>query len=241
MRSKIFCCIIFSLSLISCDDSDFEETTRIVPLEPFHALELNSVFDVYLLQDTSFGLRIAGRDKVVDDIRFDVKDDTLRISNGNKRKWLNPADNKVKLVVSADLLHSIVVNESCYIKTINPVVANDFRIINHPTPKLCQFDIELDNKSFYYWNNFQCGGNVRFSGRTDRFDAYIFALMTMDASQLVSEYAFIQNSSRGDCEINVQQQLEYSILDVGNIYLHGNPSEIILKKRTSTGNLIQLN
>lgn len=243
MISVVKKCVWLSLLIcsISCQDSDLQETTRVVHLKPFYSMELHSVFEVYLLQDTTFNITVTGDSEVIGDVLFSIEDSVLTVSNGNKRKWLNPGTSRVKLYVNSNVLSSINIYETCYIKSLDPIISESFIIINQPTPRLCEIDIELDNSYFLYWNNYQCGGRINLRGRTDYLETHTFALMTLDAKYLIADYAFIETRSKGDCEVNVQQQLEYSIHDAGNIYLHGTPDEIILKERTSTGKLIQVN
>ena len=51
--------------------------------------------------------------------------------------------------------------------------------------------------------------------------------------------ASVENNSKGDCKIHCLSKLTYSILGSGNIYLTGNPPEIIKLEESSTGQLIQ--
>jgi hypothetical protein len=240
VRIKNYSILILAL-LISCNDFDKDEASRIIAFEPFYFLKLHSVFDVYLLQDTSFSIKVAGEEGLIKHVRFEIEGDVVSVHNEFKGKWLNPETNKVKLYISASFLYKIELYESCNIQTIDPIVSPDFVIFNHATPKLCQVDVELANSTFLYWNNYQCGGKVILRGRTGYLEAHTFALMTMDASQLITDDAFIENSSKGDCQVNVVRQLKYSIHNTGNIYLHRTPAEIILNERTSTGQLIRLN
>lgn len=239
MCLKRFYALAVLIFFISCSDPS-SEGARVISLQPYHVIKLNSVFEVYLLQDTSFSVKVMGDARVIENIRFNVREDTLTISNEYSTKWLSPNRNRVSLFIGSSRLKGIEINESCYIKSIDPIISADFQIINQPTPRLCEIDIELDNYYFLYWNNYQCGGSVTLRGKTTHLETHTFALMRVDAKNLIADYAVIENGSKGDCEVNVQQRLRYAIHSTGNIYLYGTPNEIsLLEETTSTGKLIQ--
>ena len=234
---KYFISILLAL-FISCDDQ-LEETSHYAVLEPFDNIELNSVFDVYLSSDSLYSIKIAGEENAIKNISFKVVNRILSVNNNAKWKWLTPEDNKIKLYISSNQLSQIIVKETCNIQTLNTLLADEFSIINHPKPRLSQINLELDCKTFFYWNNYQCGGKLKLRGRTDNLVIYSFALMSVDASALTSNHALIENNSRGDCEVRVKDKIEYKIGGSGNIYLHGTP-EIVLLEKKSTGRLIHL-
>jgi len=107
-------------------------------------------------------------------------------------------------------------------------------------PKLAELDLELNNGSFLYWNNHQCGGKLTLRGKTGSLLAYTFGYMSVDAVSLRADNAIIENSSKGDFEVWVNDKIEYSIRGIGDIYLYGNPDDIVLNERTSEGELIQV-
>lgn len=237
---KYFGFLMLLTIFISCDENGIEEGTFYERLLPFTTLELNSVFDVYLIQDTIYAVKIVGNPQVIKNIRFKVENGILRISNDSRGKWLQPEENKVKLFISSNRLSQIFPKETCYIETVNPIITDDFSIIQGNKPKLSQINLTLDCGTFFYWNNYQCGGKLTLSGKTKNLIVYSFALMSVNARELRTDYALIENNSKGDCEVFVTNMLEYSIRGVGDIYLHGNPNEIIANEQTSTGQLIQL-
>lgn len=235
ITSYIF--LIFSICFLSCRKGDIE-LSKTIALPYFERIELNEVFEVYLTQDTTFSLQIECIDKSMDKIKYSVENNILTIDNKTKYKWLHPKDNKVKLYIHVDKIKSITANETCYIKTTNPIISNEFGLILKS--KLNNANIELNCNSFYYWNNHPCGGELVLRGKTESLKIWNFALMAVDATNLLTKYALIENSSKSDCKVNVLQHLDYSIFGTGNIYLYGNPKEIKLHNQTSTGKLIKL-
>ena len=237
---KYYSYLILLSSLCSCEENGMEEATSFETVAPFHTLELNSVFEVYLIQDTLNAVKIECHRDGIKDALLTEENGILRISNRSTGKWLKPEKNRVKLYIHSNSLREVVLNETCYIKTINPITRDEFRIVmGHPT-KLSAIELELNCKSFLYWNNYQCGGKVTLTGRAENLLIYSFALMTVDASALETDYTLIENHSKGDSRVRVENTLEYSIHGVGNIYLYGNPPEIIAHEVTSSGQLIHM-
>jgi hypothetical protein len=232
--------ILILLTLSACVDEPFDEAMAYHKLSPFGILELNSVFDVYLIQDTTYAVEIIGHEKTINNISLKVEDGILTILNETRGKWLQPENNKIKLYIHAKDLYELRPNATCFIQTVNPIVNEEFRIIMGHRPKLSEINLELDCGEFLYWNNHQCGGKVVLRGKAQEVFAYTYGLMSFDASALEADYAWIENNAKSDCHIFVNNKLEYSIRGIGNIYLGGNPTEIVVHEQTSSGTLIKV-
>ena len=120
---------------------------------------------------------------------------------------------------------------------MSPITSTEFGLVL--TGKSNQANLELNGNIFYYWNNFPTGGKLTLSGKTEILKIWNFDLMSVDAKNLTSKYAIVENSSKGDCAVTVLNKLEYKISGEGNIQLYGEPSEIIETGLFSTGRLIQ--
>lgn len=227
--------------ILSCERDEQTESTHFQQLSPFHTVELNSVFDVYLIQDSAFSLKIVADDAVIKNVVVSLEEGILRVTNGSNVKWLNPETNKVKLYITANRLSEIQPNETCMIKSLNPIISDDFRVVMGHHPKLAELDLELNNSTFYYWNNHQCGGKLTLRGKTGDLVAYTFGYMAVDAAGLSADRALIENNSKADCRVWVNDKIEYSIRGLGDIYLHGRPDEVIQNEQTSEGELIIVN
>ena len=62
--------------------------------------------------------------------------------------------------------------------------------------------------------------------------------MAINASEFNSNYATVYNLSKGDCKVNCLVKFKYKILGEGNIYLKGNPPEIIDENPSSIKKVI---
>jgi hypothetical protein len=187
-----------------------------------------------------YGVEVSAHEDIIDNIKFKLDTGILRIEHKSRMKWMRPEKSKVKVYIHADRLSVLWLNETCYIKSIGPVISDNFEIIMGHNPKLAVIDLDLDCDYFFYWNNHQCGGKVTLRGHANHAAIQIFGLMKVDAVSLAINDAFIENNSKGNCEVQVHDKIEYSIRSVGDIYLYGNPEEIIAKDLTSSGALIKM-
>ena len=205
-------------------------------LEPFNEIRLDDPFEVFLAEGDSYAVEVIGDESTIGAVNFTVTDSLLHISNSQKLRWRSPHKNSIKLYLTAPPLKQVLATEGCHIQTVTPITSREFGLILKG--KANQAHLTLDTEIFYYWNTHPCGGKVTLSGQTETLKIWNIALMSVDARALSSHYALIENSSKGDCEVTVLKQLEYSIEGTGNILLHGNPATIMAKNETSTGRLV---
>jgi hypothetical protein len=236
MKFKIIFSIFSLACLVSCKKENMHER-RFSVLDPFNKIELNSPFDVYLNESNSNSIEIIGYEEVIRNVTFSIDSNVLKIGNPSHSKWLTPRKNKIELYINSEQLSGVTANETCNINTLTPITSDKFGLVL--ASKANEANLELDNHNFYYWNNFPCGGKLILSGKTDELKIWNYAIMSVDAKNLIAKYALVENSSKGNCEVTVLNKLEYSIFGAGDIHLYGSPPEIIKIQVTSSGQLIQ--
>lgn len=234
-----YACLVTPLLVLTSCEIGFNGNELITiqkDLPVFKEIELHSVFDVYLVKDTVYSIKIIGNEDFAEQIDIKIADNVLRIENDFRLKWLRPEDNKVSLYISYDTLRKITAVQTCYIETVNPIKSDEIGLVF--MSKLNQAQLELDCNTFYYWNNFPCGGRLTLSGFAKRLKISNYALVSVDASNLYADDAIVKNSSQGNCEVRVSNRLEYSIYGEGDIYIYGTPSQVIEGEITSSGRLV---
>lgn len=237
MKQIVYTLLILSaVSLFSCKKS-MEEVTIEKSLNEFDTLTVNSVFDIRLTQGTENSIRLEGAQKILENVEIRVENNTLTLSNSFKGNWLHPKKNKIKVYITTNGIQRINSNETSNIQTTNALTGDEIGLVM--TSKLNEASLEVSCNSFYFWNNHPCGGKVVLTGQTNELKVWNYALMAIDASGLNTPIASVENNSKGDCRIQCFSKLTYSILGSGNIYLTGNPAEIIKVTESSSGKLIQ--
>jgi hypothetical protein len=222
---------------ISCGKNNDELIVQDFDLPAFDSLVLDAVFEVEILEDEHFSLRITGTAEVIKDLSYTVQNGKLTITNSNSKLWTHPKTNPPILLISGHGLTRIEAKETCNIKTLNTITTASFGILLGG--KLNIADLMLDCTNFYYWNTSPVGGRLTLKGKTDNLAIYNGALMEVDANEFPCNLATVYNGSKSDVHVFVRQHLDYSIAGTGNIYLSGNPTEIVAGELYSTGRLIK--
>ncbi len=236
MKLVIYIALLLGFIGINSCKKSMNSTIIEKSLEEFDTVTFNSSFEVFLIQGTENKIKIEGAERIIDNIDFTIKNNTLTLKNSFKHGWLHPSKNKIKVYLTVNQLSRINANETCKIQSINTLIGTEIGLVF--TSKLNEATLDLNCNTFYYWNNFPCGGKVTLSGTTNELKIWNVALMAVDAQNLVSNYVLVNNASKGDCKFTCHQTLDYSITGEGNIYVSGNPSSIIKSGESSTGKLI---
>jgi hypothetical protein len=232
-----YCFLIGSLGTqVSC--SDPEEAVRTIPLEHFTSIELNGVFSVYLTENSEYEITISGYEDRPDQVSVKVQENKLVVTDHASNKWLHPKKNTIKLFIQASQFQEIIANATCYFETLTPITGDSFRLIMGPATKVMEGRLELNTNYMLFWGSHLCGGKLTLTGTVAHLNVNTFATMSVDARDLICTSAYVNSSSKSDCQLNVTDSFTYSIHGSGNIYLYGNPPQIVLEEKTSSGRLI---
>ena len=236
MKYILYILLILSIVTVSCSKEENRKTS-FKKLNSFNKIIVNSTFDIYLVEDTCFSIEINANTDIISNISYVIEEETLTLDNSTKFKWLSPKDNQVDVYIHSKGLSLVEMNQTSHLKTLNPIVSNSFGLVLKS--KSNQATLDLDCNSFYYWNNFPCGGKLTLRGKVNNLKIWNFAIFAVDAKDLIAKKAIVENNSQSDCIVNVTEHINYSIRNSGNIYLYGNPS-INKGELSSSGKLIEV-
>ncbi|MGL4596127.1 MAG: GIN domain-containing protein, partial [Bacteroidia bacterium] len=183
-------------------------------------------------------IRIEADDDFAAKVTAVVEDSVLKLDIDSKRMWLKPREKKIKVFVHAHHLRLVRMNQSSFLGTTNAITTPEFGIIMQG--KVQEADLELNCPTFYCWNVHPCGGQLRLRGTVQNLKIWSVALLGVQAENLTTSYALIDQESKADCRVHVTNQLEYGISGAGNILLSGHPPIISQTELNSTGRLIEV-
>ena len=236
---KTYFILLIAISLSSCSD-EYLEARRTVPISPFKSIDIRSVLSVYLVQDSFYSVDIVADDDIISYIDATIHGDVLTLVDNRNVKWTTPESNEIKVYVHAPD-HGMINAYSTYsLYSVNPITSG-LAIFHQPNVSFSEIDLTLANDSFYYWNNYMCGGKLTLRGQCESFDINNYALHQVNASELTAQAGVISTYAKADCRVHVTGQLTYSLNGQGNIYVYGSPNELIMQEHTSTGRLIKVN
>lgn len=240
MKASRLCSILLTLAVLwACEDT-YTPMTRTISLPSFASVSIKSVFTIYLVQDTVYAVRVVADDDAVDHIEAIVTGDVLTLTDNSKQKWLRPKSNKVTLYLHSPA-HGLVNAVVDYTLYSSNVITSNVSVVNEPEVKFSEIDLTLNCATFSYWNNYLCNGRLTLRGSCGNFDINNFALHEVNTVDLDAQTGFLNHSGRTDCKVYVRNQLRCNLNGPGNIYVHGNPTEVIIEEQTSTGQLIRVN
>jgi hypothetical protein len=235
MKSYLFFIVLASFWAISCQELLFndDEITREIMLKDFHYLEVNGIFNIVLIQDSTNRLVIKGGNNI-STIDALIKRDSLIIDD-HKKLSLNHAKNTLTLHFT----------DLDYIKFNDPV-----NVSNQDTLKtevltvvavggIAEVRMVIDCNIFELINHANTLGYFNFIGHanncsiSNRYGSAVFA------DSLFCKNADINNESIGAVSVSASDNIEATIRGSGNIYYHGTPV-IKINELTGKGRVIRL-
>jgi hypothetical protein len=225
------------LILSSCGKNKIQNK-EIILSEDFNILTIDSRFDVVLTQSTTQSILISGHPRSVESVEYSLTGNELRIKSRGGNAWLRPKSNRTTLYISVKELKRININETGSLECSNELTGNEIGLVT--TGKLAVANLKLNCGTFYFWNNFPCGGKITLEGEVEVLKLWNHALMQVDALQLNTLNSEIENNSQGDISTSTANSIKYSIKGSGNIKLKGNPPLIVPLSSEGSGQLIQL-
>jgi hypothetical protein len=226
------------LLLNGCLDS-YERAERIFDVQPFESIRLKSVFTVVLKQANEYSVQVTADKDVIDEIKVEVNDaGVLELTNHAKLKWTSPESAHIRVTINSPVFQQLVADESYALSSAGEITFDELYIINNAVVKISDIDLQVKGNYLLYWNNWLAGGKLALRGEVESLDAHNYALHIIDAKDLHARSAIVRNFGRENCVVNVSEHFEYSLNGPGNIILYGNPSEVVLMEKTSSGKLI---
>jgi Putative auto-transporter adhesin, head GIN domain len=235
MKYSVYIIAICSFLITGCAKLK-NDITKSVPLEAFNEIEIGASFEIELRESTNYNIEISGSEYFAEKVTFAVVDSVLTLNTDAKGKWLHPKKNKIKLIIDCPALKKCTAYETCNLKTLNPITTHEFGYI--AGGKLNTANIEVNNDVCYFWNNSPCGGTITFSGTCNEFKSWGNSLISVNAKNLATSYAYIENKSKNDVLLTVTGILQYAITGKGNIQVFGQPAVVDLITDTGDGQLI---
>jgi hypothetical protein len=238
--TKLLCIhalLVFSYSCNRGDKLD-ERITQEFGNREFTWVNVNNVFDIYLVQDTAWSVSVKGSPKAMEGLKISYVGDTLILDRRRKGEAFRPKTGNPEVYLHFDSLSRINTYETCYIKSVNAITGYSLGIVDET--KFTEVDLELNNRTFYYWNN-PNGSLLRLKGRALELKLWHSGLSSIDATALNTDLVIAENSSQGETKVHVNTELIYKLASTGNIVFIGNPSKITKIPAEGTGKLVDDN
>ena len=161
----------------------------------------------------------------------------LRITTGERGRWLSPKRARPTLTLYAPPLYRITLGDGARLSSGGPIGSADFGVVF--TGKLCEADLDLAGGTFYYWTSSFTGGRLTLRGETETLLLYNFGITGVEARGLSARRAEVVNGSRGAVSIRVRDTLTYTISGAGDLRLVGEAVTRLSAPVSGAGRLVR--
>jgi hypothetical protein len=236
---KILPAILF-LFLLSCKDHGpdcFKSTGKTVTedrsLTPFKTIFLKDNLNLIITDDTIQKVSVEAGEHLLSEIRTEVKNGQLFISNDNSCNWVRSYKKPLNVYLSLKNVIDIFHYGSGDITSQEKI--NKDTIIFH---LYTSGNININMNSNYIWLDMDKLGDFTLSGKTHSLVSYTIGLGKLNTTGLACQDFYQKNDSQGSSDIHSDSLLRVEINNSGNIYYTGTPS-VVSRMGGGSGNLIK--
>jgi hypothetical protein len=185
----------------------------------FHTIIVEDKIDVYLKQD-NFNVMVKAGKNLINNVRTEVKNETLYVSNNNKCNFIRDPKKKIEVYIDLPYLKYLKHIGSGNIYSLNTFI-QDSLIIRMETPG----DVHLQVQTHYLGGSTHGNGDLYVSGKTDYFYYNFNGTNFIYAENLqVNNYIYLESHSVGDAFVNADNiGMDVALFTNGNVYYSGNP------------------
>jgi hypothetical protein len=192
-------------------------------LDDFTSVELNDYIQYELLDTAYFGVIITAPGNLISDIETNVAERKLSIRNSNKCNFVRSYKNKITIRICAPDFSDIQNYATGNITSVNILSGNRFSLDNRNAAGIQRITVHADTVNLASHTGVS---DAILQGECDVVYLFNQGVGKIDARALVSNYAFVNNSSLNDVYVFSQNYLYGYIQFSGNIYYGGNPEGV---------------
>jgi hypothetical protein len=197
----------------------------------FDKLEVRKNVVVTLYQDSVNYIELEAGSHLMDLIRTDVENGTLKITNDNTCNWVRSYDIEVHAAVHLKKLSRIEHYGSEEISCSNTLVTDVIDIFENNSADI---HLQLDAKQVFA-RQMIGGGDIYLSGKAGFSYNYGGSFGYVYAQDLVSDSVQVDHRGTGEVHVHPVSWLGVYIADRGNVYYSGEP--VVSSVITGTGKL----
>jgi len=241
LHIKLLLIILILCSLISCERGALfnagEIEKREIPLYgKITAIEVNTMSEITLVQDTINKAIVTCGKNLQPDIEIYLKDNILHFDNTIKYSWSRSYE-KIKLELHLISIPQLNTWKPAFISTKDTFKTYEFFLVNWG--KFTEIDVTLDANNCAIDVSNEDFGHYSIKGKSISSTFNVKGSSFIYADELQVQNCTVKQTSIGDIYVNVSNLLTVSIESTGKVYYYGNPV-IIMKNDFSKSKLIHL-
>lgn len=249
MEKINFCLILIIVSIVGtfssckkenrwdCVKKSGDEISETRVLNPYSKIYIEDYFDIYIQFDSLNYIEVTAGENLISNVKTDVIDSTLTISNINKCNWVRSYKNKLKLTIHATSLEEISMYNSASNLTFSDTLNSNANFT--VATKNCTGDLAILCNVNELLVDMTAGAfNLTIKGSANKALYHASGDGRFYANQLFSPQCWINFDSVGEMYVYSSGYLFCAIESRGNVYYTGKP-KLINKSLTGSGKLIE--
>lgn len=214
------------------------KTTRISrDIGDFKSIILHDNVSLIISNSDSSYVEVEAGSNIINGIETELNDNrVLTIRNTNSCNWIRSYDKPINVYLGSKSLDSIVYRSIGDIITIDTFFVDTlyFSVMEGAG------SIKMNIKSNTVYCSMLAGtADIELLGVSKMIYLYSNAFGLIDARNLSSALAYVNNSSTNNMYVRASKDFGAIIGGIGDIYYYGNPESVSFNK-TGTGNLIKI-
>lgn len=206
--------------------------TEIREVPPFDRLFVEQDVNVYIIQDPNTEVKVEAGENIAPLVETIVEDGILIIRNKNRCNWARSYDKPLNVYIKTPGIKYIHSNGSGEIKSLNTITLDTFDVQIESSG-----NIELTVNSLQVISHIYGLGDLTLRGTTYEHACSIGGTSFLYASELNTNYTWIQTYTLGQCYVKTSGLLIYRIDDKGDVFCSGNPATVQLTSHEGEGQL----
>lgn len=209
---------------VDCFKPNGEVISEIRHPGSFTKIEMNDKIEVSVFKGAEIKVEVIAGKNIIKNISTKVTDGLLKIENRNKCNFVRGYKKKMKIKITLPYLYSVLNNG-----VADLIIDGSFNQDSVRVRAESSGNIHLDGTYGHIKAHANGNGDMYLKGKCNTLSVFIIGTNFLKAEELtVSDYAYIETLSMGDCYFNAAalKRFEYYIWQAGNIYYTGNPGSI---------------
>ncbi len=189
----------------------------------FDDLEMYDNVNVVLVEGDAFSIKVEGGENIIDAVKTEIADSTLKIRNTLICNWVRSYDTELTVIITSPALSSIRYESSGDLNTQGKLNIESLALNVWGGAGT----IKLDVSSKWLGLGLHYGTtDIHVKGNSSNTTIYANSFGPFYCSELISNNVYIKNYGTNDCYIYAHDILEAEISSVGNIFYRGNPRSV---------------
>jgi hypothetical protein len=199
-----------------CFQSAGDNSLETRNIQPFRKVELRDDMDYEFQQADSWSITLEGPENLLSDVETSWKDGALLVRNNNTCNWVRSFKKRIRVRIAGPLSYLYVDNYSTGGAKSVGTLNQDTLIWNN---RQAAGDITLQLNDAYASLQSHTGvADVRLTGNAQTLELFNQGVGILDASSLLAQSAYVNNSSINDVYVNATNYLFAFGQFSGNIF-----------------------